>query len=225
MRAENRSRRVVLLHGLGRSARSMRPVERKLADRGYRVLNIDYPSRTADIDTLAAAVGKNVREWVHDETTDFVTHSLGGILLRVAVERGYLRREQIGRVVMLGPPNAGSELADVLPRMLGFGWIYRQFTGPAGLQLGTKNGVPRRLPPVSFDLGVIAGSKSYNPLFSAILGDANDGKVRVDNARVDGMRDFLVVPHWHPLLMIAPEVIAQVVHYLESGSFRHEPNA
>ena len=224
MPAESRSRRVVLLHGLGRSARSMRAVERALVQRGRRVLNIDYPSRTADIDTLAADVARQTREWANGEPTDFVTHSLGGILLRVAVQRGYLSLDRIGRVVMLGPPNAGSELADILPRVLGFGWLYRRFTGPAGLELGTgENGVPRRLPPVSFDVGVIAGSRSYNPLFSAILGDASDGKVRVENARVEGMRDFLVVPHWHPLLMIAPSVVAQVVHYLESGSFRREP--
>jgi hypothetical protein len=204
----------------------MRSVERVLVQRGYCVLNLEYPSRAADIDTLAAEVARRAREWAKGEPTDFVTHSLGGILLRAAVDRGMFPLEQIGRVVMLGPPNGGSELADVLPRVPVFGWIYRQFTGPAGLQLGTQqNGVPRRLPPVSFDLGVIAGSRSYNPLFSAILGDANDGKVRVEQARVEGMRDFLVVPHWHPLLMTAPAVVAQIMHYLEAGSFRRDRSA
>jgi hypothetical protein len=199
----------------------MRLVEHALAEREYDVFNVGYPSRTADIETLATDVARQVREWATERRLDFVTHSLGGILLRVAIDRGFLPLEQIGRVVMLGPPNGGSELADVLPRIPVFGWIYRQCTGPAGLQLGTRqNGVPRRLPPVSFDLGVIAGSRSYNPLFSAILGDANDGKVRVEQARVEGMRDFLVVPHWHPLLMIAPTVVSQIVHYLEAGSFR-----
>ena len=200
----------------------MRPVELALVARGYRVLNLGYASRTADIETLSADVARRARGWTNGAAADFVTHSLGGILLRVAVDRGHLPLRQVGRVVMLGPPNGGSELADVLPRVPVFGWIYRQFTGPAGLQLGTEHGVPPRLPAVPFDLGVIAGSRSYNPVFSAILGDANDGKVRVERARVEGMRDFLVVPHWHPLLMIAPAVVAQVVHYLEAGSFRRE---
>jgi len=200
----------------------MRPVERALIRRGYDVFNVDYPSRTADIETLAADVARQVRAWRGDGPLHFVTHSLGGILLRVAVDGGHLPLEQIGRVVMLGPPNGGSELADVLPHVPLVGWIYRRFTGPAGLQLGTETGVPRRLQAVSFDLGVIAGSRSYNPLFSAILGDANDGKVRVEQARVEGMRDFLVVPHWHPLLMMAPTVVAQIVHYLEAGTFRRE---
>jgi hypothetical protein len=201
----------------------MRPVERALQERAYRVLNLGYASRTADIETLAMDIGRRASDWASGEPKDFVTHSLGGILLRVAVDRGHLPLRQVGRVVMLGPPNGGSELADVLPRVPVFGWIYRQFTGPAGLQLGTEHGVPPRLPPVPFDLGVIAGSRSYNPIFSAILGDANDGKVRVERARVDGMRDFLVVPHWHPLLMVAPTVVAQTVHYLEAGRFRREP--
>lgn len=199
----------------------MRTLQRVLERRDYRVLNLGYPSRTADIETLAADVARRARTWAHGERTDFVTHSLGGILVRVAVDRRQFPVEEVGRVVMLGPPNGGSELADILPRIPVFGWIYRRVTGPAGLQLGAENGVPPRLPPVPFDLGVIAGSRSYNPLFSAILGDANDGKVRVERARVEGMRDFLVVPHWHPLLMIAPSVIAQVVQYLEVGSFLH----
>jgi hypothetical protein len=73
---------------------------------------------------------------------------------------------------------------------------------------------------VNFDLGVIAGNRSYNPVFSAILGPENDGKVSVASTRVDGMKDFLVVPRWHPLLMLAPEVVVQVVHYLDAGAFR-----
>jgi len=72
---------------------------------------------------------------------------------------------------------------------------------------------------VSFDLGVIAGNLSFNPFFSAMLGDANDGKVRVERTRVEGMKDFLVVPYWHPLMMFSPKVVAQVLHYLEAGAF------
>ena len=211
----------MLLHGLGRTARSMRPVERALTPRGYATLNIDYPSRVADIETLAAGVARQIDRWHAEGPLDFVTHSLGGILLRVAVARGHLAATRVHRAVMLGPPNDGSELADVLPSVPFFGWVFQQFTGPAGRQLGTGlRGVPGQLPPAPFDLGVIAGNRSYNPVFSAILGDANDGKVRVERARVEGMSDFLVMPYWHPLLMAAPKVIAQVVHFLETGTFR-----
>lgn len=211
----------MLLHGLGRTARSMRPVERALTPRGYEVLNVDYPSRVADIEALATGVARQIGRWQAEGPLDFVTHSLGGILLRVAVARGLLAAARVHRAVMLGPPNDGSELADVLPTVPVFGWVFERFTGPAGRQLGTGvRGVPGQLPPVPFEMGVIAGNRSYNPVFSAILGDANDGKVRVERARVEGMSDFLVVPYWHPLLMAAPKVIAQVIHYLETGTFQ-----
>jgi hypothetical protein len=198
----------------------MRLIERALVNHGYRVINLGYPSRAADIATLATNVGRQIATLEGDAPIDFVTHSLGGILLRVAVATRVLSTQRIRRVVMLGPPNGGSELADILPRIPVFGWIYRQITGPAGLELGTApKGVIGRLPPVSFDVGVIAGNRSFNPVFSALLGDANDGKVRVERARVEGMKDFLVVPYWHPLMMYSPKVVAQVLHYLEVGAF------
>ena len=122
---------------------------------------------------------------------------------------------------MLGPPNRGSELADILPTAPLIGKLYSHFTGPAGLQLGTSpSGIPARLPAVEFEVGVIAANRSYNPWFSALLGEPNDGKVRVESTRVQGMTDFLVVPRWHPLIMAAPEVVSQVLHFLEAGQFR-----
>lgn len=214
--------RVILLHGLGRSSRSMSPLARALARRGHDVINLDYPSRSANVATLAADVAQRILEREHDGPLDFVTHSLGGILLRVMVADGYLSGAAVHRAVMLGPPNGGSELVDVLAAAPAIGRAYRWVTGPAGLELGVgANGVAARLPPVSFELGVIAGTRSFNPLFSALLAEENDGKVRVSRTKVLGMRDFLTVPRWHPTLMASPAVIAQTTHFLEFGSFRH----
>jgi pimeloyl-ACP methyl ester carboxylesterase len=210
----------VLLHGLGRSSRSMVPIERALVGKGYRVRNVGYASRSTDVVTLAVDVARQITEWRPSGSFDIVTHSLGGILVRLACANGALSSKQIRRVVMLGPPNNGSELADVLPWLPIIGRAYRRFTGPAGMQLGTDaDSLTNSLPPVDFELGVIAGNRSLNPLFSAILGEENDGKVRVSSARVDGMRDFIVVRHSHPLLMAAPSVIAQVLHFLDTGCF------
>jgi triacylglycerol lipase len=198
----------------------MLPLERALGRQGYEVLNLSYRSRTGSVATLAADVASRVLEWRSTSVLDFVTHSLGGILLRAAVADGLLPGERIRRVVMLGPPNRGSELADVLPKLRVVGGLYARITGVAGSELGTgSSGVAARLPPVPFELGVIAGNRSLNPLFSAILREPNDGKVRVSSTRVDGMRDFLVVPHWHPLLMAAPSVVAHVLHFLACGRF------
>lgn len=199
----------------------MRPVERALVAQGYDVLNLDYPSTAAPIFALAEILAERLAGWHGSRPLTFVTHSLGGVLLRAAVATELLSVERVYRAVMLGPPNAGSELADRLPLLPLVGAAYRRFTGPAGRQLGTgPEAIPMQLPPVSFETGVIAGTRSYNPWFSAILGAASDGKVRVDRAAVLGMRDFVTVPYSHPFLMRPAAVHTLILHFLEHGRFR-----
>lgn len=199
----------------------MRRLERALARRGHIALNLGYPSGSADIHGLAEAVARVVAEWHPERRLDFVAHSLGGILLRVAAEKDWIPHHRIGRVVMLGPPNGGSELADILPTLPGLRPVYATLTGPAGLELGTtSSALPPRLPAVEFELGVIAGNRSVNPIFSVLLGGPNDGMVRVDRTRAAGMRDFLVVPHSHPMLLLRRRVAEQTIHFLEHGGFR-----
>ena len=199
----------------------MRPVARRLAAHGYEVFNVGYPSTTASIPVLAADVATRIATWNPYQPLDFITHSLGGILVRYAVSAGQIPRSRVRRVVMLGPPSTGSELADRLPHHALVGPFYRRFMGPAGLQIGTSaDGIPAQLPPVNFDTGIIAGTRSYNPWFSAILGGPSDGKVRVDRAAVAGMRDFVTVPYWHPFLMRPAVVHALMLRFLERGEFR-----
>lgn len=206
---------VVLLHGLGRSPASMRPLEQALRAEGYRVLNLGYPSRergiTALVDTLDAALDR----CCSDTPVHFVTHSLGGILVRVLAERGGSHR--IGRVVMLSPPNAGSEVVDRLDGIPPVSWIM----GPAFLQLGTdSSSVPAALGPPPFEVGVITGDATLNPLFSWWLPGEDDGKVTVESARLEGAEDFLVVPYSHAFIMRREDVIEQVVAFLRAGRFR-----
>ena len=210
------SRELVLLHGLGRTRLSLWPLARAGKQRGWSVSNIGYPSRQRMIEPLAEYVAAAIDRRVPEGPVHFVTHSLGGILLRYAASVGLLPPHRIGRVVMLAPPNQGSDLADRLRDV----WLYRLITGPAGQQLGTgSNGTPRLLPPVPFDLGVIAGSRPGNPLFARAFAGPSDGKVSIEAARVAGMRDFLIVARTHTFLMWAPEVIDQVFHYLAHGQF------
>ena len=207
---------VVLLHGLGRTPRAMWAIERAARARGYRVLNLGYASRRGDVAQHAATVAATLRDSAPSGQLHFVTHSLGGIVLRQAVAAGQLPAARVARVVMLAPPNGGSELVDRLGTLSVFGWI----NGPAGRQLGTgADGLPSRLGAAHFPLGVIAGDWSWNPVYSAMIPGADDGKVSVERARVDGMADFLVVPHGHTFLMSSPDVIAQVIHFLRNGRF------
>jgi hypothetical protein len=217
-----RSRAAILLHGLGRTARSMQPIAKVLERNDYDVLSVNYPSRTADIHALARVVAERVAVWHPASRLDFVTHSLGGILLRVAVADALIATARVRRVVMLGPPNNGSEIVNAFRANRMLDLLYARLAGPAGAQLGAgPEFLPAQLPPVDFEVGVIAGSRSYNPLFSALLGSVNDGKVRVESTRVAGMRDFIVVPHWHPLLMTAERVHHQTLRFLETGAFDH----
>lgn len=195
----------------------MKKMENALAESGFLVRNTAYRSREKPVGELAsevipAAVAACNEDG--DRPVHFVTHSLGGILIRYFLETNEV--DNLGRIVMLSPPNQGSELVDKLGRMPGF----RLINGPAGLQLGTsKDDLPAQMGPATFDVGIITGSRSINLILSTMIPGADDGKVSVQRARLEGMSDFLVVPHSHPFIMKSRRVIRQVTFFLENGLF------
>jgi len=223
---------VVILHGLGRTHWSMMRLAAALEHDGYRVVNLSYPSRTLPLEALADDwLPRQLRETGADAAPHlhFVTHSMGGIVLRLWLrDRGV--PANLGRVVMLAPPNAGSEVSDRLNTFAPFRW----FTGINGRRLGTQPAdLPRTLgswpaatssggiPPAAGALGIIAGDRTLNPLFSAWLPGPNDGKVTVASARLVGMADFLVLHHSHTWLAWQADTIEQVLAFLRTGRFRH----
>jgi hypothetical protein len=208
---------VVLLHGLIRSSGSMDELEEALIEKGYSVANIDYPSRDTTIDklaTLAIPGGVDRCEAQADGPISFVTHSLGGILVRQYLSAN--RIDKLHRVVMLGPPNHGSEAVDYLRDVPGFEFV----NGPAGLQLGTDgDALVKKMDGVDFELGVIAGTKSINPVLSRILPGEDDGTVSLASTRIDGMCEFITVPVTHTFMMNDNEVIDEAIHFIETGRF------
>ncbi|MDP5144115.1 alpha/beta fold hydrolase [Rheinheimera baltica] len=208
---------VVLLHGLARSASAMETMQQALDAAGYHSVNVDYPSREHAIEVLAPmAIAPALAQCraKQSRVIHFVTHSMGGILLRQYTQDNVIA--DLGRVVMMGPPNQGSQVVDNLKDVPGF----EAFNGPAGMQLGTgAQDIPKQLGPVSFELGVIAGTSSINLILSTFLPNPDDGKVSVENTKVQGMCALVTVDVSHPFLMKRQKVIDQVLHFLSSGSF------
>ena len=209
---------VVLLHGLMRSATSMNKMQRELEKAGYATANIDYPSRDYTVEELTAiAVPEGLAACRTQEGVTrihFVTHSLGGILVRQYLSENEI--DELGRVVMLGPPNQGSAAVDELSDVPGFDWL----NGPAGRQLGKGDAsVPLRLGPANFELGVIAGNRTIDPITSAVLENPDDGRVSVTDTKLDGMADFVVVDHSHAFMMRMRRPIELTKAFLETGSF------
>lgn len=206
---------VVLLHGLARTPASMQPMAEALRAEGYRVCNLGYPSRHYPVGVLAREhVAPQIARCFpgHSGPVHFVTHSMGGILVRQLAADGRVR---IGRVVMLGPPNQGSEVVDAL----GDTALFRALNGPAGAQLGAAAPLPLA-DARGFELGVIAGSRSINWGLSLLIPGEDDGKVAVARTRLAGMRDFRVIACSHPFLPRDREAIAETLHFLRHGSFR-----
>jgi len=206
---------VILLHGLARSDSSMKTLSIALEKAGYQTVNMGYPSTKHNIEKLAQdTIVKALSSCPDASKIHFVTHSMGGILVRQYLSKNTVKN--LGRVVMLGPPNKGSQIVDKLGNMPGFELI----NGPAGSQLGTgTQSVPNILGAVDFELGVIAGTRSFNPLLSSIMPQPNDGKVSVESSKIGGMTAHIELPVTHTFMMNRKLVIDQVLHFLAKGLF------
>jgi pimeloyl-ACP methyl ester carboxylesterase len=209
---------VVLLHGISRTARSFRKLQAALEGANLATLNLDYASRRKALEALAEDIHPAIQRFADgiDGSIHFVGHSMGGLLARVYIARH--RPKRLGRVVMLGTPNSGSEIADRLKDSKPF----RAFFGPAGQQLGTRRSAVDNamLPPVDYPVGIIAGDRSIDPVASVFLPKPHDGRVSVANTRLDGMTDHIVIRTAHPWLMRNSVAIEQTIAFLRAGKFK-----
>lgn len=217
LQSVNQKECVILLHGLARTAKSLAAMGATLNAEGYMVVNVEYPSRKHTIEVLANRYISDAIKQCYIASTNrihFVTHSMGGILVRFYLKDHNLAL--LGNVVMLSPPNQGSEVVDKLGSLPGFYLL----NGPAGQQLGTgETMLPKQLGAVNYPVGVITGNKSINLVLSMLIPGNDDGKVSVENAKLTGMTDFLVVQHTHPFIMNSKNMIRQTLIFLRYAKF------
>jgi pimeloyl-ACP methyl ester carboxylesterase len=210
---------VILIHGLGRTHRSMRQMESRLREEGYITVNLNYPSRSKTIEQIVVEHVPEALEQCRINDADkihFVTHSMGGIIVRKTIKDN--RPELLGRVVMLSPPNKGSAVVDAMKDR----WYFKWFNGPAGQQLTTApDSMPNTLGPVDYPVGIITGNDPafFDSLFITFIPEENDGKVAVTRTRLEGMSDFLVVPESHTYIMYSGLVQDETIHFLRYGTF------
>ena len=206
---------VVLLHGIARGSSSLRKLEQSLQAAGFATLNIDYASRGKPIAALADDIYPAIARFAERVAPlHFVAHSMGGLVTRAYLAR--YRPDRLGGVVMLGTPNGGSEVADLLIGSR----LYRAFYGPAGLELTTANRSDA-LPAVDYPVGVIAGNRFIDPVAGLfVLPKPNDGRVSVQSAMLSGMADHIIVKASHTALPRHAIAIAQTITFLREGRFR-----
>ncbi len=212
--AEGGGGKVVLLHGLWRSWHAMDPLARELGRAGYATLNLPYPSARRSIGWIADYVGERTESFAEGQPVHFVTHSLGGIILRALLAKGQPRWRP-GRIVMMAPPSAGSEIIDWLSAR---GAPLVRLLGPAARELASDS-IPPSLPPLPAELEamVIMGNLSLIPFFRRLLDGENDGIVSAEKGRVEGLRAFATVPADHTFIQIHPDAVRHTLAFLRTG--------
>jgi triacylglycerol lipase len=201
---------VILLHGLGRTKNSMNKIENYFK-KEYDVYNIGYKSLKYPIEIL---VEKYLLETVNElnekgQKINFITHSMGGILVRYLFKTYEIKNP--GRVVMLAPPNKGSELAN----------RFYKIHGPACAQImRSRNSFVNRLGEINFECGIIAGGRNYYFFLDRYFkGKKNDGIVSVDSTRIKGEKSFIELKNGHTMIMYSNEAIKKIEHFIKYGKF------
>lgn len=207
----------VLLHGLGRTRRSMNAIARNLQQHGYTPINMEYASTRAPIQEHAAALQRVVSQLEGVQAIYFVGHSMGNIVWRY-----YLREQtderlaiqgdpRIKATVMIAPPNQGAYLARLLKPTGVFGLL----TGRSGQTLASNDWqrFAESLAIPNHRFAIIAGKFNGNPVFRV----DNDTTVSVDETRLSGAADFLMVRSMHAFIMNHSQVIQAVESFFSRG--------
>ena len=217
------SKLVILLHGIIRTKKSMMPLAKYLEKNGYTTLALTYPSRLP-VEDIAQNIFNQIQVYLKENPTNeiyFIGHSMGGLIIRILLDKYIDKLQKVERVVMLGTPNHGSKVADAIGCLRLYKYIY----GAAGQQLSTnfaKNYFDKIIFPKDIELGIIAGTAWYLDPFShfIIFNAPSDARVSVESTKLDEMKDHITLPVTHSFMMYNQEVKKQSLNFLETGSFR-----
>lgn len=205
---------VILIHGVLSSPLSMLKIENALKDSGYKTINFEYSSRKEPIDTVISRLHKEITgisgTGKNIGSINFVTHSFGGIIVRHYLEKHEV--DNLGRFVMIAPPNKGSEWSSILLEIPFFDWLL----GSASQNLKPED-ISISPPPCEF--GIISGKSGLETGFNPLLDGDNDGTVTVEETRLEGMKDFIVITGQHTVLLGLDKTVKNVLAFLETGNF------
>ena len=206
---------VIVLHGLFRSSDNMQSLADFIKENGYHVINVDYPTIKIPIEEIRDNIYQEIKDPIKESLNmHFVCYSLGCLITRAILEK--YRFDNLGRVVMLSPPNKGSQVADFLKDF----WIYKKYAGPAGQQLTTnQTQIINTLGDIYYPVGIIAGNKTIDPISSFIIPGDDDGKVSIENTKIENMTDHIVIPASHFFLPQNKTAWKQTIFFLKNGRF------
>lgn len=225
---------VILLHGFGSNSMVTKPLaEWLIQKKAYdHVLNMTYPSTMQSILDHARMLERVIAELpqtVH--RIDLIGHSLGSIIMRrylsgpldpewsvpedrLAARRQFSPDPRIGRLVMLGPPNNGAEVAK---RLIGNDPIRRYFSGPSGDELGIHwEQTQQSLGIPCCPFIIIAGGRGDDKGFSLLIPGDDDGTVSTEGTKLPGAEAWIQFYVGHSEILLTEKIFETILCFMHS---------
>lgn len=213
----NNKESVVILHGIAKSNSHTKKLANFLAQNNYEVINLNYPSTKYQLEELSKIIYDEINAKInHNTKLNFVGYSMGGLLVRIILNK--YKFKNLNRVVQLATPNHGSEVADFLQN----NYLFKKIFGPSGQELTTNQEKIKHLlnGKIYYELGIIAGSLSFDPISSLLIPGQDDGKVSIRSTKLPGMKDHVIIKSSHLFFPSNKEVQRQTLNFLQEAKFK-----
>ena len=208
--------KVYVIHGFGGFALQMEKINQELIHEGYVTENYSYPSFTEELDSVGLDLYQKVKQDNYD-TVSFVTHSMGALVVRSMYQYldSTVHFPVIFRIVMLAPPNKGTEMADMYSNS-----TIKFLLGPNVEHMKTdSSSYANKLPIPTCEVGIIAGVRGKKPWFNPFLKEDNDGNVSLSLTTLGNEKDRIIVNAPHGLMTQQKKVIKLIIAFMKTGAF------